>query len=90
MKTRIEKLLSKPLPKEITRKDIEAEDSLAMRARMLNIYLKKKWKKVEQIIGSEFPDDIELEDLVEDLWEDLRLARLQIAMAYSIAIDRDE
>lgn len=90
MKTKIEKLLSKPLPKHITRKDIEAEDSLAMRARMLNIYLGEKWKKVEQIIASEFPDDIELEDLVEDLWEDLRLARLQIAMTYDIAIDRDE
>lgn len=90
MKSRTEKIFSKPLPKDITRKDIEAEDSLAMRARMLNVYLKKKWLKVEQIIGSEFPDEIELEDLVEDLWEDLRLARLQIAMTYSIALDRDK
>lgn len=90
MTNRIDKLFSKPLPKNITRKDIEAEDSLAMRARLLNVYLKEQWKKVEQIIGSEFPDDVALEDLVEELWEDIRVAREQICATYGIALDRDE
>lgn len=85
----LKKIFSRKLPKTITRQDIEKEDSLAMKARMLNVYLRNKWEKVEQIIGNDYPDDVCLEELVEDLWEDLLVARKQIVMTYGFAAERD-
>lgn len=71
---------------QILKKDIENEDSIRMRHRLVNKYLGHRIAKVESVIGQGFPDDVSYEEMIECLWEDLKIAQKQIQLTYHIVL----
>ena len=71
---------------QILKKDIENEDSIRMRHRLVNKYLGHRIAKVESVIGRGFPDDVSYEEMIECLWEDLKFAQEQIKLVYHLVM----
>jgi len=59
-------------------KQIENEDSITKRHHLLSRYLYQRDKQIEKIIANIEDDDIDLTMVIEQLWEDLKLASKQI------------
>lgn len=59
-------------------KKIETEDSITKRHHLINKYLYQRDKQIEKIIANTEDDDIDLTMVVEQLWDDLRLAQKQL------------
>ena len=59
-------------------KQIENEDSITKRHHLLSRYLYQRDKQIEKIIANIEDDDIDLTIVIEQLWEDLKLAHEQI------------
>ncbi len=59
-------------------KQIENEDSITKRHHLLSRYLYQRDKQIEKIIANIEDDDIDLTMVIEQLWEDLKLAHEQI------------
>lgn len=59
-------------------KQIENEDSITKRHHLLSRYLYQRDKQIEKIIANIEDDDIDLTMVIEQLWEDLKLAHKQI------------
>lgn len=68
------------------KKQIEETDSIKKRHRLINRYLAERIRRVETVIAQEFPDDVSYEEMIEVLWEDLKLAQKQIIYTYSKAL----
>lgn len=71
---------------QILKKDIENEDSIRMRHRLVNRYLGYRIAAVESVIAQEFPDDVSYEEMIECLWEDLKIAQEQIKLVYHLVM----
>ena len=54
---------------------INKEDSITKRHRLITQYINQRCKQIEKIIANFEDDDVDLEMVVEQLWEDLKLAR---------------
>lgn len=54
---------------------ISKEDSITKRHRLITQYINQRCKQVEKIIANFEDDDVDLEMVVEQLWEDLKLVR---------------
>lgn len=59
--------------------EINNEDSITMRHSLISKYLHQRVKQVEKVIANIDDADIDLELVVEQLWEDLQLAQSQIS-----------
>lgn len=59
-------------------KQINSEDSITKRHHLINKYLYQRDKQIEKILANLEDDDIDLSMVIEQLWEDLRLAQKQI------------
>ena len=57
---------------------IQSEDSITKRHHLINQYLHQRDKQVEKIIANLEDEDIDLALVIEQLWDDLRLANKQI------------
>ena len=57
---------------------INSEDSITKRHHLINRYLYQREKQIEKIIANIDDDDIDLSLVIEQLWEDLQLAHMQI------------
>ena len=57
---------------------INSEDSITKRHRFIGKYLYQRVKQTERILANIEDDDIDLTLVIEQLWEDLELARKQI------------
>lgn len=57
---------------------INGENSITKRHHLISRYLYQRDKQIEKIIANIEDDDIDLTLVVEQLWEDLRLANKQI------------
>ena len=57
---------------------INSEDSITKRHRLIGKYLYQRVKQIEKILANIEDDDIDLTLVIEQLWEDLELARKQI------------
>ena len=68
------------------KKQIEKTDSIKKRHILINKYLAERIRRVETVIAKEFPDDVSYEEMIECLWEDLKLAQKQIIYTYSKAL----
>ena len=64
---------------EKLRKEIEDEDSITLRHHLISKYLHQRIKQVEKVIANFDDDDIDLTMVIEQLWEDLMLAKEQIS-----------
>ena len=62
---------------------INSEDSITKRHHLISRYLCQREKQVEKIIANIEDDDIDLSMVIEQLWEDLQLARKQISQTMS-------
>ena len=71
---------------QILKKDIENEGSIRMRHRLVNQYLGHRIANVESVIGQGFPDDVSYEEMIECLWEDLKIAQEQIKSVYHLVM----
>ena len=58
---------------------IKNEDSITKRHHLISRYLLQRRKQIEKILGNIEDDDIDLALVIEQLWEDLELARKQIS-----------
>lgn len=58
--------------------EINKEDRITKRHSLIVKYLHQRSQQVEKIIANFDDDDIDLEMVVEQLWEDLDLARKQL------------
>ena len=67
---------------QILKKDIENGDSIRRRHRLVNRYLGYRIAAVESVIAQEFPDDVSYEEMIECLWEDLKMVQEQIKLTY--------
>ena len=65
------------------KKQIEDTDSIKKRHGLINRYLAERIRRVEVVIAQEFPDEVSYEEMIECLWEDLKLAQKQIISTYS-------
>lgn len=65
---------------------INSEDSITKRHHLISRYLCQREKQVEKIIANIEDDDIDLSLVIEQLWEDLMLAKKQI----SSTMDRND
>lgn len=63
---------------EELRKQIESEDSITKSHHLITKYLTQRIKQVEKVIANIYDTDIDLELVVEQLWEDLQLANKQL------------
>ena len=61
---------------------IENTDSIKENHRLVNMYLAERIRCVERVIANEFPDDVSYQEMIECLWEDLKLAQKQIQYTY--------
>ena len=61
---------------------IANEDSIKERHRLINRYLGQRIALVESVIAKEFPDDVSYEEMIECLWEDLKMVQEQIKLTY--------
>ena len=68
------------------KKKITNEDSIRERHRLVNKYLGQRIALVESVIAHEFPDDVSYEEMIECLWEDLKIAQEQIKSTYHIVL----
>ena len=59
-------------------KQINGEDSITKCHHLINRYLCQRIKQVEKILANIEDDDIDLSMVIEQLWEDLQLAKKQI------------
>ena len=57
---------------------INKEDSITKRHGLITKYLYQRGKQIENIIANFEDDDIDLELVVEQLWDDIRLAGKQL------------
>ena len=57
---------------------INSEDSITKRHHLISRYLYQREKQVEKILANIEDDDIDLSMVIEQLWEDLKLAHKQI------------
>lgn len=64
--------------------EINKEDSITKRHKLIVKYLHQRSQQVEKIITNFDDDDIDLEMVVEQLWEDLDLARKQLLYTLDI------
>jgi hypothetical protein len=61
-------------------KQINNEDSITKRHHLIGRYLYQREKQVEKILANiDDDDDIDLSLVIEQLWEDLQLAHMQIS-----------
>jgi hypothetical protein len=65
------------------KKQIEETDSIKKRHILIHKYLAERIRRVEVVIAQEFPDKVSYEEMIECLWEDLKLAQKQIIYTYS-------
>ena len=65
---------------------INDEDSITKRHRLIGKYLFQRVRQVEKVLANIEDDDIDLTLVIEQLWEDLELARKQI----TYTIDRSD
>ena len=61
---------------------IEESDSIKENHKLTNMYLAERIRCVEKVIAMEFPDDVSYEEMIECLWEDLKIAQEQIKLTY--------
>lgn len=54
---------------------INNEDSITKRHHLLPRYLRQRSKQIEKILANIYDDDIDLIMVIEQLWDDLELAR---------------
>lgn len=59
-------------------KQINSEDSITKRHHLITRYLYQRGQQIEKIIANMEDDDIDLAMVIEQLWEDLELARKQL------------
>ena len=64
---------------ERLRQQIEDEDSITLRHHLILKYLHQRVKQVEKVLANIEDDDIDLTMVIEQLWEDLMLAKEQIS-----------
>ena len=64
---------------ERLRKEIEDEDSITLRHHLISKYLHQRIKQTEKVIANIEDADIDLAMVIEQLWEDLMLAKEQIS-----------
>lgn len=57
---------------------INNEDSITKRCHLLPRYLRQRSKQIEKILANIEDDDIDLTMVIEQLWDDLELARKHI------------
>ena len=57
---------------------IESEDSITKRHHLISTYLFQREKQIEKVLANIEDDDIDLTMVIEQLWEDLKLAHTQI------------
>ena len=57
---------------------INSEDNITSRHHLINRYLHQRVKQIEKVLANIEDDDIDLALVVEQLWEDIRLAKEQI------------
>ena len=57
---------------------INDEDSITKRHHLISRYLHQRTKQVEKILANIEDDDIDFSLVIEQLWEDLKLAHKQI------------
>lgn len=67
-------------------KQINSEDSITKRHHLISRYLYQRVKQVEKVLANIEDDDIDLSMVIEQLWEDLELARKQL----TYTIDRSD
>lgn len=58
---------------------IESEDSITKRHHLISRYLDQRDKQIEKILANIEDYDIDLTMVIEQLWEDLKLAHKQIS-----------
>lgn len=68
----------KQLETENLLSNINNEDSRTKRRHLLPRYLRQRSKQIEKILANIEDDDIDLIMVIEQLWEDLELARKHI------------
>lgn len=66
---------------------IEDTDSIKENHRLVNMYLAERIRCVERVMANEFPDEVSYQEMIECLWEDLKLAQKQIQYTYSKVLD---
>ena len=66
---------------------IEDTDSIKENHILVNMYLTERIRCVERVMANEFPDEVSYQEMVECLWEDLKLAQKQIQYTYSKVLD---
>lgn len=59
-------------------KQIESESSITKRHHLIGRYLYQRGQQIEKILANMEDDDIDLTMVIEQLWEDLELARKQL------------
>ena len=69
------------------KKKIENSDSIKENHRLVNMYLAERIRCVETVMANEFPDEVSYEEMIECLWEDLKLVQKQIQYTYSKVLD---
>lgn len=69
------------------KKKIENSDSIKENHRLVNMYLAERIRCVETVMANEFPDEVSYEEMIECLWEDLKLAQKQIQYTYDKVLD---
>ena len=57
---------------------INDEDSITKRHHLISRYLYQREKQIEMVLANIENDDIDLTMVIEQLWEDLQIARIQI------------
>ena len=67
-------------------KQINSEDSITKRHRLIAKYLYQRVKQIEKVLANIEDDDIDLTLVIEQIWEDLELARKQL----TYTIDRSD
>ena len=68
----------KQLETEKLLSNINNEDSITKRHNLLSRYFRQRSKQIEKILANIEDDDIDLIMVIEQLWDDLELARKHI------------
>lgn len=61
-------------------KQINSENSITKRHHLITRYLYQRGQQIEKILANMEDDDIDLAMVIEQLWEDLDLARRQLLL----------
>lgn len=59
-------------------KQINSEDSITKRHHLISRYLHQREKQVEKVLANIENNDVDLTMVIEQLWDDLKLAHKQI------------